>query len=134
MVVRLLKISQIELLLGVIKMEKLELITPGNILWEEFMKALEVTQNQIARDLDVTVGRINDIIHGKREITPDTALRLSKYFNTSPEFWLNLQADFSLRKLKSGAWLTIEPRVRTYSPHSMKKRGQRGLKSQQVVA
>lgn len=115
-------------------MKNLELITPGTILWEEFMEPLGVTQNQMARDLDVTAGRINEIIHGKREITPDTALRLSKYFKTSPEFWLNLQSSFSLRKLKDGEWLKIEPRVRTYSTQSIKKRGQRGLKSHKIVA
>lgn len=109
-------------------MKNLELITPGLILWEEFMVPLEVTQNQMARDLDITVGRINDIIHGRRAITADTALRLSKYFGTSPEFWLNLQADFDLRRIKRNEWLTIEPRIRPYSLQSIKKRGQRGLK------
>lgn len=110
-------------------MKNLELITPGTILWEEFMVPLEITQNQMARDLDITAGRINDIIHGRRSITADTALRLSKYFGTSPEFWLNLQADFDLRKIKRNEWPTIEPRIRTYSSHSIKKRGQRGLKT-----
>jgi len=107
----------------------LDLITPGTILWEEFMMPLEITQNQMARDLDITVGRINDIIHGKRSITADTALRLSKYFGNSPEFWLNLQADFDLRKIRRNDWPIIESRVRPYSISSVKKRGQRGLKS-----
>jgi addiction module HigA family antidote len=57
-------------------MEKLDLITPGTILWEEFMEPLGVTQNQLSRDLDITVGRIHEIIHGRRGITADTALRL----------------------------------------------------------
>lgn len=81
-------------------MTNLEIITPGMILWEEFMDPLGVTQNQMARDLDITVGRINDIIDGNRSITADTAIRLSKYFGTSPEFWLNLQSDFDLRITK----------------------------------
>lgn len=111
----------------------LELITPGTILWEEFMVPLGITQNQMARDLDIAVGRINDIIHGRRSITADTALRLSKYFGTSPEFWLNLQADFDLRKIKRNDWPTIEPRIRPYSANSIKKRGQRGLKSPKMA-
>ncbi|MBM3632457.1 MAG: HigA family addiction module antidote protein [Alphaproteobacteria bacterium] len=109
-------------------MTNLDLITPGTILWEEFMVPLEISQNQMARDLDITVGRINDIIHGKRSITADTALRFSKYFGTSAEFWLNLQDDFDLRKIRRTVWPTIEPRIRAYSPQSLKKRGQRGLK------
>jgi addiction module HigA family antidote len=111
-------------------MKNLELITPGVILWEEFMVPLEITQNQMARDLDITVGRINDIIHGRRSITADTALRLSKYFGTSPEFWLNLQDDYDIRRIKRTVWPTIEPRIRTYAPQSSKKHGQRGLRSQ----
>jgi addiction module HigA family antidote len=114
-------------------MVDLELITPGTILWKEFMLPLEISQNQMARDLDITVGRINDIIHGKRSITADTALRLSKYFGTSPEFWLNLQADFDLRRIKKHDWPTIEQRIRTYSPQSTKKRGQRGLKPHKIA-
>lgn len=114
-------------------MINLDLITPGAILWEEFMLPLEVTQNQMARDLDITVGRINDIIHGKRSITADTALRLSKYFGTSPEFWLNLQADFDLRRIKRNDWPIIEQRIRAYSPQSIKKRGQRGLKPHKIT-
>lgn len=78
-------------------MNNLEIISPGMILWEEFMEPLGITQNQMARDLDITVGRINDIIHGKRSITTDTAVRLSKYLGTSPEFWLNLQSEFDSR-------------------------------------
>lgn len=114
-------------------MTNLDPITPGTILWEEFMVPLEVTQNQMARDLDITVGRINDIIHGRRSITADTALRLSKYFGTSAEFWLNLQDDFDLRRIKRTEWPTIEPRVRVYSPLSVKKRGQRGLRPSVVA-
>jgi addiction module HigA family antidote len=112
---------------------ELDLISPGMILWEEFMEPLEVTQNQMARDLDITVGRINDIIHGKRAISADTAVRLSKYFGTSPEFWLNLQSDFDLRKIKRNDWPIIEPRIRPYSSQSIKKRGYRGLKPHHVA-
>lgn len=114
-------------------MNELDLITPGMILWEEFMEPLGVTQNQMARDLDITVGRINDIIHGKRSITADTAFRLSKYFGTSPEFWLNLQSDFDLRNIKRNDWPTIEARIRPYSSQSIKKRGHRGIKSHKIA-
>lgn len=70
----------------------LEIITPGEILLEEFLKPLNLSQNELARALDVPAGRINDVVRGKRGITPDTAARLALFFKTSPEFWLNLQA------------------------------------------
>lgn len=114
-------------------MKALDLVTPGMILWEEFMEPLGITQNQMARDLDITVGRINDIIHGRRAISADTAVRLSKYLGTSPEFWLNLQSDFDLRKIRRSNWLTIESRIRPYSSQSIKKRGYRGLKPHNVA-
>lgn len=75
----------------------LDLISPGEIIREEYMIPLKLSQNQLARDLDVPVGRINQIIHGRRVITADTALRLAKYFDTSPELWLGLQNDYDLR-------------------------------------
>jgi len=111
------------------KKTKLDLITPGTILWEEFMFPLGITQNQLARDLDITIGRIHDIIHGRRAITADTALRLSKYFGTTPEFWINLQTDFDLRKMKRSIWPTIESRIHPHSFHSLKKNSQRVLKT-----
>ena len=72
-------------------------IPPGEILLEEFMRPLGVSQNKLARDLDVPVARINDIIHAKRGISADTALRLAAYFGTSAEFWLNLQTRYDLK-------------------------------------
>lgn len=114
-------------------MKHLDLITPGTILWEEFMLPLHVSQNQMARDLDITVGRINDIIHGRRAITADTALRFSTYFGNTPEFWLNLQADYDIKRIRRDVWATIEPRLRAYSPHSIKKGGQRGLLSPKTI-
>ena len=72
-------------------------IPPGEILLEEFMRPLGVSQNKLARDLDVPVARINDIIHAKRGISADTALRLAAYFETSAEFWLNLQIRYDLK-------------------------------------
>lgn len=75
----------------VVKMaQMLDPIAPGEILLEEFLKPLGVSQNKLARDIDVPVVRTNDIVHGRRSITADTALRLGKYFGTSPELWLGL--------------------------------------------
>ena len=71
-------------------------IPPGEVLLEEFMQPLAISQNKLARDLDVPVARINDIIHAKRGISADTALRLATYFGTSAEFWLNLQTRYDL--------------------------------------
>lgn len=80
--------------------KKLDPITPGEILREEFMAPLGISQNKLARDIDVPVGRINDLIHGRRGITTDTALRLSIYFGTTPEFWINLQTRYDLKIAK----------------------------------
>ncbi|MDO9559393.1 MAG: HigA family addiction module antitoxin [Syntrophales bacterium] len=75
----------------------LDPIPPGEILYEEFMKPLCLSANQLARDIDVPPGRISEIVNGKRTITADTALRLGKYFGVSPEIWLNLQVDYDMR-------------------------------------
>jgi addiction module HigA family antidote len=80
--------------------EKLKPVTPGEILLEEFLKPFGISQNQIARDIKVPVGRISDIIHGHRGISTDTALRLSVYFKTTPEFWMNLQMRYDLKIAK----------------------------------
>lgn len=92
--------------------KKLDLIAPGEILLEEFMKPLSVSQNRLARDLDVNVARVSEIVRGKRSITADTALRLAKYFHTTPELWLNLQSDYDLRVARRETWPEAEPRVR----------------------
>lgn len=75
-------------------------IPPGEILGEEFLKPLGISQSKLARDIDVPHRRINEIVRGKRSITPDTALRLSKYLGTSAEFWMSLQATYDLRVLE----------------------------------
>lgn len=90
----------------------LDPITPGEILLEEFLKPLAISQNKLARDLDVPVARINDIVHGRRAITADTALRLGKYFGTSPELWLGLQMDYEMRRAKRKVGPEIEKTVR----------------------
>ncbi|HET6460686.1 MAG TPA: HigA family addiction module antitoxin [Syntrophales bacterium] len=94
------------------KIEKLDPIRPGEILFEEFMKPVGLSINQLARDIDVSPGRISEIVSGKRAITADTALRLGKYFGVSPEVWLNLQTDYDLRIARCTTWPKIESRVR----------------------
>jgi addiction module HigA family antidote len=75
---------------------KLSPVHPGEILLEEYLKPLRISQNRLARDLGVPVQRINDIIRKHRSITVDTALRLAKYFHSTPQFWLNLQMHYDL--------------------------------------
>ncbi|MEZ4605612.1 MAG: HigA family addiction module antitoxin [Deinococcales bacterium] len=76
--------------------EKLSPIHPGEVLLEEFLKPMELSQNKLALGLGVHARRINEIVLKKRSITADTALRLAKYFSTSPQFWLGLQTDYDL--------------------------------------
>ena len=78
------------------KNKKMPPIHPGEILFEEFLKPMNISQNQLGRDLGVSPRRINEIIHGKRSITADTALRLARYFSNSPQFWLGLQMDYDI--------------------------------------
>ena len=81
--------------------KKLDPIPPGEFLWKEFMEPLGLSQNKLARNIDVPVTRISDIIHGRRGITADSALRLSVYFGTTAEFWLNLQAKYDLGSVEN---------------------------------
>jgi addiction module HigA family antidote len=78
------------------KQKKLPPIHPGEILNEEFLKPFALTQYRLAKDIAVPARRINEIVHGKRGITADTALRLGRFFGTSAQFWLNLQNRFDL--------------------------------------
>ena len=94
--------------------ENLDLIPPGEILLEEFMKPLGLSQNRLARDIDVPPGRINEIVKGKRSITADTALRLGKYFGTTAEMWMNLQSEYDLRLARRRDWPKIEKKVREF--------------------
>ncbi len=77
-------------------MRKIPTIHPGEILLEEFIGPMNISQNQLGRDLGVSPRRINEIVHGKRSITANTALRLSAYFGNSASFWLGLQMDYDL--------------------------------------
>ena len=71
-------------------------VHPGEVLLEEFLEPMRISQYRLAKDISVPPRRINEIVHGKRSVTADTALRLSRYFGTSDRFWLNLQASFDL--------------------------------------
>ncbi len=75
---------------------KLAPLHPGEVLFEEFMKPMGLSQNRLGRDLGVPPRRINEIIHGKRGVTADSALRLARYFGTSARFWMGLQSDYDL--------------------------------------
>ncbi|MFO7751015.1 MAG: HigA family addiction module antitoxin [Desulfobacteraceae bacterium] len=77
-------------------MKKMNPIHPGDVLLEEFLIPMHLSQNKIASDISVSPRRINEIVHGKRRVTADTALRLAHYFKMSPQFWLGLQMDFDL--------------------------------------
>lgn len=87
-------------------------VPPGEILLEEFMKPLGVSQNRLACDIDAPVSRIAGIVKGERAITADTALRLTRFFGTSAEMWLSLQADYDLRVARRAKGGEIEKRVR----------------------
>lgn len=83
--------------------KKLPNIHPGEILLEEFLQPMEISQNALARAVSVPPRRINEIVLGKRAVTADTALRLAKAFGTSEQFWMGLQADYDLEEARSAA-------------------------------
>ena len=90
-------------------MKTLPNVHPGEILLEEFLKPIDISQNRLARAMDVPPRRINEIVHGKRAVTADTALRLAHALGTSEKFWMGLQADYDLEE------------VRNTSGHKLKK-------------
>ena len=90
----------------------LDPIPPGEILLEEFLKPMGISQNQLARDIDVPVSRVAGIIAGERAITADTGLRLGSYFGMSAEFWVNLQSEYDLRVARRTVWPKIKNRIR----------------------
>ena len=92
-------------------MKKMPPIHPGEILLEEFLNPLEVSQYRLAKDTSVPARRINEIVHGTRRITADTALRLGRFFGTSAQFWLNLQTHFDLEVQKGKIGDRLEKEV-----------------------
>ena len=98
------------------KEKKLPPIHPGEILMEEFLKPMGISQYRLAKDISVPPRRINEIVHGKRAITPDTALRLSRYFGLSERFWINMQARYDLEIEKDRLQDRLVQEVQVYVP------------------
>ena len=92
----------------------LDPIHPGEILMEEFLKPMSISQYRLAKDINVPARRINEIVHGKRRITADTALRLAHYFKMSPQFWLGLQMDYDLDVEEDKLAARLNKEVSTY--------------------
>lgn len=101
---------------------KLAPIHPGEILLEEFLKPMGLSQYRLAKDLSVPSRRINEIVLGKRAISPDTALRLSRFFGLTERFWLNLQARYDLEMEKDLLADRLEREVRVYEAAQQKVR------------
>ncbi len=95
--------------------EKLPPIHPGEILKEEFLDEMGITQYKISKDISVPPRRINEIVHGKRSITADTALRLGRYFGMSPQFWTNFQSHYDLEIQQDKLGSKLESEVRIYT-------------------
>ena len=89
-------------------------IHPGTILLEEFLKPMDISQYRLAKDTSVSARRINEIVHGKRSITADTALRLGKFFNMTPQFWMNLQSRYDLEVAEDNLAGKLEKEVHAY--------------------
>jgi len=96
------------------KQKQLELIHPGEILLHQFLEPLGLSQNQLARDLDVPATRVNDIVNGHRPITVDTSMRLSRYFGNSPEFWLNLQQRYDVQRAERELGPQLEKKIQPF--------------------
>jgi addiction module HigA family antidote len=96
------------------KIKTMPPIHPGETLREDFLKPLGLTANRLATELFVPVTRVNDIVRGRRSITADTALRLARYFGTTPQFWVNLQSNYDLELAQDAKGSDISSRVR---PH-----------------
>jgi len=95
-------------------LKKMSPLHPGEILFEEFLKPMGLSQNRLALDIRVPARRINEIVQGKRRITADTALRLAKYFDMSPQFWLGLQMDYDLDTAEDKLSNRLNSEIRIY--------------------
>jgi addiction module HigA family antidote len=100
------------------KNKKLPPIHPGEILIEEFLKPMGLSQYRLAKDISVPPRRINEIVHGKRSISADTALRLGRFFGISPQFWLNLQTRFDLEVTEDLLAERLEKEVKVFSSNA----------------
>jgi addiction module HigA family antidote len=94
-----------------VTIEKLPPVHPGEILHEEFLKPLGISQYRVAKDITVPPRRINEIVHGTRAITADTALRLARYFGTTDRFWMNLQTRYDLEVARDRLGARLEHEV-----------------------
>lgn len=92
--------------------KKIKPVHPGEILLEDFLKPMRISQYRLAKDINVPPRRINEIIHGKRSVSADTALRLSRYFGLSERFWLNLQTRYDIEVEKDKLYKHIEEEVK----------------------
>lgn len=95
-------------------MEKIPNIHPGEILWEDFLKPMNITAYRLAKETRIDQTRISEIIKGKRGISIDTALRFAKFFGNSPEFWINIQNHYDLEEKKSRLAKELE-KIKTYA-------------------
>ncbi len=100
------------------KNKKLPPIHPGKILLEEFLTPLNISQYRLAKDVSVPPRRINEIVHGKRGISADTALRLGRFFEMPPQFWLNLQNRYDLEVTEDNLSDRLDKEVHVHSPHA----------------
>src|ERR1700685_2290389 len=108
-------------------------IHPGETLREDFLNTLGLSANRLAMELIVPVTRVNDIVRGRRAITADTALRLSRYFGTTPQFWMNLQSNYEIELAQDTKGSEISARVRPHRaacPHRLAQRPSRSLAPQ----
>lgn len=108
--------------------EKLRNIHPGEILLEEFLKPMELSQNRLAREIGLPPRRINEIVLGKRAITADTALRLARYFGISESFWMRLQADYDLEETR-GSLVSAWKRKFAHTRRESEERGKNAVLS-----
>lgn len=96
-------------------MRKMKPIHPGEILFEDFLKPMDISQYRLAKNTSVPARRINEIVHGKRGITADTALRLARFFGTSAQFWMNLQSHFDLEMQKDVIGGRLDKEVKAFA-------------------
>lgn len=96
--------------------KRLPNVHPGEVLLEEFLRPLGISQNRLARDLKVPPRRVNEIVLGKRAVTPDTALRLARYFGASERFWLGLQLDYDLEEAQRAVGDVVQKEVNPIAP------------------
>ncbi len=96
--------------------KRLPNVHPGEILLEEFLRPLNLSQNRLAREIGVPPRRINEIVLGKRSVTADTALRLARYFGTSDRFWIGLQVDYDLEETRAVLWSRLKREITPRHP------------------